>query len=85
MIKMTYQQLYDALQDKYAKKSDVFVKMDTKISQTQGFGDMVDMFAYHKAKGEWETASNNYWGFMSRIKGKSINPNDEVDMSILYL
>lgn len=77
---MTYQQLFEKLQKELAEKADVYLRMEKEVAQVKGFGDMGDLMEYRKAKGEWQVASNNYWGFLANIRGRDINPNDEVSI-----
>ena len=77
---MTYQELFEKLQKKYAEKADIFMKMDKEISQVSGFGDIGDLANYNTAKTEWQLAHNDYWNFLSNTKGRDINPNDEAQI-----
>ncbi len=76
--KMTYQKMYEHLQKDLATKADAYIKLEKEITQVKGFGDVKEMDRYMKARGEWQEASNNYWGFLTGLKGKDFNPNDEI-------
>ncbi len=76
--KMTYQKKYENLQKELAEKANTYMTLETEITQVKGFGDVREMGKYMKARSEWQEASNNYWGFLSHLKGKDINPNDEI-------
>jgi hypothetical protein len=77
---MTYQELYAHLQGKYAVSSNKFLELDAQLSKTNGFGEFHLLPTYLVAKEQWQIDSNNYWNFLSLIKGKSINPNDDVQL-----
>ena len=61
----------------YDNSSKEFLRLDGVLLKTNGFGNLTDLPEYAKAKKKWQIATNNYWGFLSYIKGKDINPNDE--------
>ena len=73
---MTYQEYYSQLYKEYEEASANFLKLDKELSQTRGFGNSETLPEYLEAKTKWQIATNNYWGFLSSIKGKNINPND---------
>lgn len=73
---MTYQEYYNILYKEYEEASANFLKLDKELSQTRGFGDFESVPEYLQAKIKWQIATNNYWGFLSSIRGKNINPDD---------
>ena len=75
---MTYQQLYETLQSELKEKSDIYFNMIKEICQSKGWADLGDLRDYTKAKIELRTASENYLSFLSAIKRKAVNPNEEV-------
>ena len=78
---MTYQQYYEQLYKEYAEASDEFLKLDKELSSTQGFGNLMTNQKYVLAHKRWQIATNNYWGFLSFVKGKNINPSDEISLA----
>jgi hypothetical protein len=75
---MEYQQYFEQLKKNYAEKSDSFYKKDKEIAQINGFGDFRDLPEHARLKNEWEIASSDYFGLLSTVKEKNINPHDEV-------
>lgn len=76
--KMTYQQFYETLQSELKEKTDIYLKLEKELCQIKRWSDLGDLRDYNKAKNEWQTASNNYWNFLSDINVKAVNPDDEV-------
>lgn len=74
---MTYQEYYENLYQEYEKASKEFLSIEKELSSTNGFGDFSLISEYNKLKQNWQTATNNYWGFLSAIKATSFSPNDE--------
>lgn len=75
---MTYQQFYETLQSELKEKTDIYLKLEKELCQIKRWSDLGDLRDYNKAKNEWQTASNNYWNFLSDINVKAVNPDDEV-------
>ena len=78
---MTYKEFYEQLYSECAEASREFLELDRQMFETNGFSDMSDIPNYAKAKLKWQTATNNYWGFLSYIRGKGIDFNDEMTLS----
>ena len=78
---MTYQELYEKLQKEYSEASQVYLKMDTELSQINGFGAMDSLPKYAQAKSDWQVATNNYWNFLAMVKKNGIDPNGEVSLN----
>jgi uncharacterized protein YukE len=74
---MTYQEMYNKYHHDFAKASERLLKLDKELSETKGFGELQSIPEYQTAYKEWQIAGNNYNGFLSQLKGKNINPNDE--------
>lgn len=73
---MTYQEYYDILHKEYAETSETYLKLEKGLAETNGFGDFSDIPNYAIAKSSWQVAANNYWGFLTFIKGKDFKPDD---------
>ncbi len=82
---MTYQKYYEILYKEYEESSKDFLKLDKELSKTNGFGGLMDLPNYAKAKQRWQSAHNTFWGFLSLIEGTNINPNDELSLSFKRL
>jgi len=74
---MTCQEYYEALYKEYEEASDKYLKLDNELFQTQGFGDFSSLPDLRNCERKVQIATNNYWNFLSFIKGKNINPSDE--------
>lgn len=74
---MTYEEYYEILYNNYAESSEKYLKLEKELATTKGFGDFNSMPDYTSAQINWQIATNNYWRFLSFIKGKEINPNDQ--------
>lgn len=80
---MTWQEKFSQLQKTFIEKAEVYIPLEKEISSVQGFGDMDEMSQYYRAKKEWQIAGNNYNDFLSRLRGKVIDPNAEFDPAVL--
>lgn len=74
---MTYQEYYENLYQEYEGTSNEFLKIEKELSSTNGFDDFSLIPKYNKIKQSWQTATNNYWRFLSIIKGTNFSTNDE--------
>ena len=74
---MTYQEMFDKYQKEFVEASDTLLKLDKKLSSTNGFGDLSDIPEYQEAYKKWQIAGFNYYSFLSVLKGRNFNPNDE--------
>ena len=75
---MTYQEYFKRLHERYTEASSKFLAKDREMSRLDGFGDMKDLAEYATLKRHWQLTSNDYWGFLGTLKGKDINPNDQL-------
>jgi hypothetical protein len=75
---MTYNEYYQKARQEFAEKSDAFLKLDGMIRQLNGFGDMVTMARYNRAKNDWQNAANTYFTFQDfwALHGATLNPDD---------
>ncbi len=74
---MTFQQTFEKLQKEYAEASNKFILLDKELSETNGFGNLMDAPDYRLAHTEMQEAGNNYNNFLSMLRGKTFDPNEE--------
>jgi hypothetical protein len=81
---MTYNEYYKKLQDNLAEKGKIYLEMEKKVCQIKGFGSVEDYVYFMQAKQELDIAYNDYNSFIAHQKGKNINPNDDIDINLLF-
>ena len=74
---MTYKEKLKELYNIFAEKSQVVLKADNTISETNGFGDINEMTDYQKADIEFKIAGNNYHNFLLYCKKYVIDMETE--------
>ncbi len=78
---MTYDEHYKELHHEYAEASEQFFKVDKEVSQVHGFGNMSEIPRYFAAKKRMDDAHVTYWEFLNGLRGRNINPNDEMGLN----
>ena len=77
---MTYLEYYEQVYKEYKEASAMFLQLDNELFKTNGFGNFMDLPNYSKAYKRWQTATNNYRGFLLLIKGKDVEPDDQISL-----
>lgn len=75
---MTYQQKHDELLKEVSDAWNKLLEVDKELVAINGFGDIDALPNYNRAYKDWQYAANNYHEFISWIRGRNFNPNDEL-------
>jgi hypothetical protein len=77
---MSNQEYCQMLHQEYFETSQAFLSLDRQISGGAAISQHVDPSNYAAIKRRWQAAIHNYWNFLTLLKQRSINPNDEVQL-----
>ena len=78
---MSNQEYCQQLYQEYFKTSQEFLSLNRELPHTTALENVPKHSRYTAIKQQWQTALHNYWDFLSLLKAKAINPNDEFQLT----
>lgn len=78
---MSNQEYCQKLYQEYVETSQEFLDINRELPHATEVDKNAKASTYAAIKQRWQNAVRNYWDFLSLLKSKVINPNDEVQFS----
>ena len=77
---MSNQEYCQKLYQEYFRTSEEFLSLNRELPHTTPAESITKNSRYTAIKQKWQNALQAYWEFLSLLKEKTINPNDEVQL-----
>lgn len=78
---MSNQEYCEKLFNEYFERSKEFLSLGREMSTGGEDADLEKERHYSVVKQKWQAAINKYYDFLSLLRGRNIQPNDEVRLS----